>query len=554
MRQIIWILLLLPGSVFAQGNPNYDSDFDDNDCYTVVDVLSLLVILMPDDAGMTSPNSNYDPDYDGDGVIDIGDLTHLLALFGNCEEAPVCSSPDMDGYAYSVVQIGDQCWFAENLRTTLYADGTEIPSGLTDSEWESANFGATSVYGEGSSSCSDYSPDIDACDEALALEEYGRLYNWYAVDDARGLCPSGWHVATEGDWTDLENHVSAQGFSGSEGSALKSTYGWRTDIPGTNTNGTDDFGFLGLPSGMRVDDGEFDLAGSDLNLWSSSPTDTYPWSLILNWGYPIVLKGNLIEPHFGLSVRCLRDADYTEVQGCTDPDYLEYDASANTDDGSCATLASPCDSPSMDGYAYSVVQIGDQCWFAENLHTTTYADGTDIPAGLTDGEWTTTNSGATAVYGEDDGCDNYSPDIDACDEAQSLGEYGRLYNWYAVDDARGLCPSGWHVPTDGEWTNLENHISSQGFDGTEGTALKSTYGWFDSGIGTDDFGFSALPGGYRDYNGYFPNAGYFGYWWSSSPSGGFAWSWGLYNNDPDILRFSNDPRFGFSVRCLRDAD
>ena len=303
MRQIVLFLLLLPGFVFAQGNPNYDSDFDDNDCYTVVDVLSLLVILMPDDAGMTSPNSNYDPDYDGDGVIDIGDLTHLLALFGNCEEAPVCSSPDMDGYAYSVVQIGDQCWFAENLRTTLYADGTEIPSGLTDSEWESANFGATSVYGEGSSSCSDYSPDIDACDEALALEEYGRLYNWYAVDDARGLCPS-----------------------------------------------------------------------------------------------------------------------------------------------------------------------------------------------------------------------------------------------------------GWHVPTDGEWTNLENHISSQGFDGTEGTALKSTYGWFDSGIGTDDFGFSALPGGYRDYNGYFPNAGYFGYWWSSSPSGGFAWSWGLYNNDPDILRFSNDPRFGFSVRCLRDAD
>ena len=212
------------------------------------------------------------------------------------------------------------------------------------------------------------------------------------------------------------------------------------------------------------------------------------------------------------------------------------------------------DSIAMDGYSYSTVLIGDQCWFAENLRTTLYGNGDAIPAGLTDGEWTTTNSGATAVYGEDDGCDNYSPDIDACDEAQSLGEYGRLYNWYAVDDARGLCPSGWHVPTDGEWTNLENHISSQGFDGTEGTALKSTYGWFDSGIGTDDFGFSALPGGYRDYNGYFPNAGYFGYWWSSSPSGGFAWSWGLYNNDPDILRFSNDPRFGFSVRCLRDAD
>ena len=114
------------------------------------------------------------------------------------------------------------------------------------------------------------------------------------------------------------------------------------------------------------------------------------------------------------------------------------------------------------------------------------------------------------MYGEgSSACYNYSPDIDACDEAQSLSEYGRLYNWYAVDDARGLCPSGWHVPTDGEWTDLEDFITSQGFSGTEGTALKSTYGWYDGGNGTDDFGFSALPGGYRRYyDGDFDDAGY----------------------------------------------
>ncbi len=139
-----------------------------------------------------------------------------------------------------------------------------------------------------------------------------------------------------------------------------------------------------------------------------------------------------------------------------------------------------CGDPiAMDGYSYSTVLIGDQCWFAENLRTTVYGNGDVIPAGLTDGEWDSTTSGATAVYGEGSSmCYNYSPDIDACDEAQSLAEYGRLYNWYAVDDARSLCPSGWHVPTDGEWTDLENHISSQGFSGTEGTALKSTYGWY----------------------------------------------------------------------------
>ncbi|MDA9864294.1 fibrobacter succinogenes major paralogous domain-containing protein [Flavobacteriales bacterium] len=213
------------------------------------------------------------------------------------------------------------------------------------------------------------------------------------------------------------------------------------------------------------------------------------------------------------------------------------------------------DSIAMDGYSYSTVLIGDQCWFAENLRTTVYGNGDAIPAGLTDGEWSTTSSGATAVYGEDDGCNNYSPDIDACDEAQSLGEYGRLYNWYAVDDPRGLCPTGWHVPTDEEWTDLENHIGLQGFSGTEGTALKSTYGWSNGGNGTDDFGFSALPGGYRsDSNGVFANAGDFGNWWSSSPSGGNAWFRYLNYYNPGIYWNNYNPCFGFSVRCLRDAD
>jgi uncharacterized protein (TIGR02145 family) len=136
-----------------------------------------------------------------------------------------------------------------------------------------------------------------------------------------------------------------------------------------------------------------------------------------------------------------------------------------------------------------------------------------------------------------------------------VATYGRLYNWYAVDDARGLCPSGWHVPTDGEWTDLENYITSLCFSlGTEGTALKSTSGW-GSGNGSDDFGFSALPGGSRRYDsGNFYGAGVIGNWWSSSPSGGFAWGRYLDGDNPGIYRYVNYPRYGFSVRCLRDAD
>ena len=130
-----------------------------------------------------------------------------------------------------------------------------------------------------------------------------------------------------------------------------------------------------------------------------------------------------------------------------------------------------------------------------------------------------------------------------------------MYNWYAVDDARGLCPAGWHVPTDGEWTELEDYITSQGFVGTEGTALKSTTGWYDNGNGTDDFGFLALPGGFRySNNGNFGYAGDVGGWWSSSPFGGNAWDRGLFSGSPDVLRYDDDPRGGFSVRCLRDAE
>ena len=256
-----------------------------------------------------------------------------------------------------------------------------------------------------------------------------------------------------------------------------------------------------------------------------------------------------------LAAACLMLVSCQQEEGCTDAAATNYDPNAVEDDGSCEyDLEAP--QPILDGYTYDVVTIGDQVWFAENLRTTVYANGDPIPFSLTDDEWVSTNAGATAVYGEGNSdCTNYSPDLDACDEAQSLAEYGRLYNWYAVDDARGLCPVGWHVPTDEEWSDLEDFITAQGFSDTEGTALKSTYGWYDGGNGTDDFGFSALPGGYRfSVNGSFVDAGYGGYWWSSSPFDGSAWLRNLYNFDSVIYRYYDNPCFGLSVRCLRDAE
>ena len=213
-------------------------------------------------------------------------------------------------------------------------------------------------------------------------------------------------------------------------------------------------------------------------------------------------------------------------------------------------------------YDYATVLIGDQCWFADNLKTNKFSDGDSIPSGLTDGEWITTTTGATAVFGEgSSSCAAAWPGF--CDETQSLSAHGRLYNWYAVDDARGLCPSGWHVPTDGEWMVLEMELgmseseaNSTGWRGTdEGTELKSTSGWDNDGNGTDDFGFSALPGGGRfSSGGGFYSAGDFGNWWSSSSIGIDAWHRSMRGINPGISRNGYSARRGFSVRCLRDSE
>ena len=209
----------------------------------------------------------------------------------------------------------------------------------------------------------------------------------------------------------------------------------------------------------------------------------------------------------------------------------------------------------FDNYAYQTVLIGSQCWFAENLRTEHYANGDAIPANLNDSQWGSTSTGATTIYGQEDGCSEDAPDFDACDPDMALAEYGRLYNWHAVNDSRSLCPEGWHVPTDGEWTELEDYITSQGFDGTEGTALKSTTGWHNNGNGTDDFGFSALPGGNRSWaNGLFGGAGSFAMWWTSTPFFGVRYYRSLNQNNPDIYRSFNPPENGFSVRCLKDAE
>jgi uncharacterized protein (TIGR02145 family) len=199
------------------------------------------------------------------------------------------------------------------------------------------------------------------------------------------------------------------------------------------------------------------------------------------------------------------------------------------------TSAWTCGDPmNYHGYDYATVQIGEQCWFAENLRSEHYANGDAIPGELSDGEWSSTTNGAQAIFAND---------------ASNLTDYGRLYNWFAVDDARGLCPSGWHVPSDEEYTTL-----TDGLGGTSvaGGKMKSSPEDSPAWNGTNTSGFSGLAGGDRNANGGFYDGGYCGCFWSASANGTDAWLRVLVANYTGVYRNYDSLRNGFSVRCVRD--
>ncbi len=218
---------------------------------------------------------------------------------------------------------------------------------------------------------------------------------------------------------------------------------------------------------------------------------------------------------------------------------------------------STCGDPvSYQGYDYATVLIGDQCWFAENLRNENYENGEAIISELNIGAWLGIGSfGTVSVYGDTDDCFGGSPDFDPCNPILSLTEYGRLYSWHAVNDVRGLCPIGWHVPTDGEWTILTDYL---GGDSIAGGQMRTESGWYGNIYGTNTSGFSGLPAGFRSYpdSGPFSGAGSFASWWSSSSDGEMGWRRYLTNCcfNPAVFRGVADYRSQASIRCVRDAE
>ncbi|MDA0946590.1 MAG: FISUMP domain-containing protein [Bacteroidetes bacterium] len=204
--------------------------------------------------------------------------------------------------------------------------------------------------------------------------------------------------------------------------------------------------------------------------------------------------------------------------------------------GDCGAEESPwqCgDLLEYQGYDYETVQIGEQCWFAENLRAEKYRNGDIIPDGFSAGQWSTLSEGARAVYGNNDA---------------NLLDFGYMFNWRSTVDERGLCPSGWHVPSHQDHLDLVSALSQI----NQGCTLV-----------TEESGLGMKYGGYRKIDGSFTNLNVAGYYWSTSPeTDGKSWGFAVYPTQCTDAPTLTDEMFtwghwieeGFSVRCIKDAE
>ena len=436
-----------------------------------------------------------------------------------------------DGKVYKTVQIASHVWMAQNL-----------------------NYETEESY------C--YKGEDEYC------AKYGRLYKWSdAVDSAecdygtfcslstnvQGVCPNGWHLPSEDEWKKLFEFIGTYGSTTNimwAGKKLKSRTGWQGD-----GNGADDYGFSAYPTGYKVSvSGKSAMEGSNMYAWTATEYSK-------DGAKYVKMSHNLDEVGFYqskealLSVRCLRNSrsasgewailpkfqsDYGEVITSKD-DYLNPDVYYDS-------IVDP-----RDGQVYKTAKIDSMVWMAQNLN---YADSAKTPSLL----------GQSWCYNDDD---SYC----------KVG--GRLYTWTAAVDSvklatrennpmtcglgehckfndekvQGLCPDGWHLPSEREWYSIMMKLGTQT---GAGAALKAQHGWR-ARNGSDDFGFSFLPvgGRFSSRDGSYPdNFNYAGedafFWASTSYDDERAYRMNVTYSG-DIAHLGYYPKyFGHPIRCVKN--
>jgi len=476
---------------------------------------------------------------------------------------------------YGGVTIGSQMWTKTNLNVEHYCNGDPIPQVQDPTEWAKLTMGAWCYLNN---------------DPKTALV-YGKLYNWYAVNDPRGLAPEGWHIASFLGIDDDELNID--GWRGSvEGGKLKESGSEHWISP--NKGATDDFKFTALPGGLRNENGVFSDEGSAGNWWTSTlNTSSKGWHRSL-LGKEMGIGRGQSDCRAGLSVRCVKNLDYNtpvinsiypvtskvgdiitiygtgfgQFQG---PSYVSFNSKAapknsyvnwslnqiqvtvppGTSSGTITvTVYNQLSNAisfyiyekgtviDVDGNTYNTIKIGNQWWMAENLKVNHYNNGNAIYEEQDPDKWTYLTYGASCYYNND---------------LANLTTYGRLYNWFAVTDPRGLAPKGWHIPSDAEWAILYEYLGGSGSAGGK-LKEKGTGHWSSPNMGAIDIiDFKALPGGCRYMEGVYMSINNCGFWWSSTKNENDKIGYySLRYNYPSIDRHIFDPQGGCSVRCVKD--
>jgi uncharacterized protein (TIGR02145 family)/uncharacterized repeat protein (TIGR02543 family) len=459
-------------------------------------------------------------------------------------------------------------------------------------------------------------------DPEIYFNQYGGLYSWnemmYYQDGnnnnpsgVQGICPTGWHVPSLSEWQELITFVGYE----SSGGKLKET-GFDHWIE-PNTGATNEHSFTALPGGVISYHSLMVTSthiGHTASFWTATNT-TYgsAYSFFMendhadiihhpmdqiNWANVRCIMDTVISPEvYSLSLQVnpenagnvlgagdyeANEEVYITAQANPGWEFVNWtDANGVVSDEANFTYTMPAEDVTLtanfteeqtgftcgdiltdprDGQQYETVQIDDQCWMAVNLNI-----GERI-----DGNQNMSDNGALEKYCYDD-------------DPANCGTYGGLYQWDEMmqyitqEGVQGICPEGWHVPSDAEWAHLTDYVVSQGYPNVwdnpngSGNALKSCrqvnsplggacninehprWNEHNTHHGIDIFGFSAVPGGYRHSSGSFSSHGNFGNWWSSSERYSTnAWRRYMYYSKGNIPQGNGDKTWGFSVRCLKN--
>jgi uncharacterized protein (TIGR02145 family) len=517
---------------------------------------------------------------------------------------------DIDGNVYHTVLIGDQCWMKENLKTTTYRNGWPIPNITSNTGWANLLSGSYTWYNNEVNWKDKYgalynwyavNDTSGLCPDGWQVPSWDE---WISLNNYTGGIPANNGMKLK----------SCRQVNSPLGGDCNTAEHPRWNFLNASVYGTDVYGFSGLPGGSRLQTGVFFLIDQNSYWWSR--TQNSDWGAYLS-SLDYSANHLDIADSFkkaGLSVRCIKsDAASgpvaafmaTPTTGTAPLNVSFTDQSTGNPtswlwdfgDGATSTLQNPTHTYNLpgsydvqltvtsingsgselknsyisvsagngvpcpgtptvtdiDGNLYNTVLIGDQCWMKENLKTTTYRNGTPIPNVVSDNDWFNLASGAFAWYDHNVGWKDL---------------YGVLYNWFAVVDTNGLCPEGWHMPSHNEWTTLTDFIG--GTSSPNGNKLKSCRQvnsplggdcsvsdhprWDQASVyGTDDFGFSALPGGFRNSLGLFFQLGYTaGFWSSTEASAQYSWIRSIEAGAGSIIVTDRFKKVGYPVRCLRN--